>query len=136
MVAEPPCATCGSPSARIDVIAPGEFPAEWERWGEEERESFGRYRDPDQWWLLFRGVAAANGGGDAITADRAARIAEAFGTPYSYERAHGAGFYDDAGFCQSCGAPYCSQHWQVSRSGYGHCPGGHGKSLDPHWSPD
>ena len=34
-----------------------------------------------------------------------------------------AGFYDDAGFCQDCDAPYC----------YRHCPLGHGKSLDPHW---
>ena len=44
-----------------------------------------------------------------------------------------AGFYDDAGFCQDCDAPYCYQHWHVSESGYGHCPRGHGKSLDPHW---
>jgi hypothetical protein len=49
---------------------------------------------------------------------------------------HAAGFYDDAGFCQSCDAPYCYRHWQVTRSGYGYCPHGHGKSLDPHWSPE
>ena len=43
------------------------------------------------------------------------------------------GFYDDAGFCQDCNAPYCYRHWHVSETGYGHCPAGHGKSLDPHW---
>jgi hypothetical protein len=48
---------------------------------------------------------------------------------------HTAGFYDDAGFCRDCDAPYCYRHWHVSESGYGYCPRGHGKSLDPHWSP-
>jgi len=43
-------------------------------------------------------------------AERATRIAEAFGTPHSYDRVHGAGFYDDAGFCEACGVPYCSRH--------------------------
>jgi len=41
-----------------------------------------------------------------------------------------ARFYDDAGFCQVCDAPYCYHHWHVFEGGYGHCPRGHGKSLD------
>jgi hypothetical protein len=120
----------------MELVAPGEFPAEWGRWGEDEREWFRRRRNEDQWWLLFDGVVAGNGGGDAITAQDAARIAEAFGVPYSYDRVHAAGFYDDAGFCELCGVPYCYRHWHVTRSGYGYCPAGHGKSLDPHWSPE
>jgi hypothetical protein len=52
------------------------------------------------------------------------------GTP---AQVHTAGFYDDAGFCRDCGVPYCYRHWQVSETGYGYCPRGHGKSLDPHW---
>jgi hypothetical protein len=46
-----------------------------------------------------------------------------------------AGFYDDAGFCPDCDAPYCYcyRHWHVSESGYGDRPRGHGTSLDPHW---
>ena len=28
-------------------------------------------------------------------------------------------------------AAYCYRHWQVSDIGFGHCPRGHGKSLDP-----
>ncbi len=101
-----------------------------------QRESFLRYRDPREWWLLFEGVAAGNGLGDPITADRAAQVGDAFSQPYNYDRVHAAGFYDDAGFCQSCGVAYCYRHWHVSRSGYGSCPEGHGKSLDPHWSPE
>ena len=136
MVVRPACVVCGSPGARIELVAPGELPAEWERWDSDRRESFRRYRDDDQWWLLLEGIVAGNGLGDAITAERAARIAEAFGAPHSYDRVHGAGFYDDAGFCATCGVPYCSRHWHVTRSGYGYCPEGHGKSLDPHWSPE
>jgi hypothetical protein len=49
-----------------------------------------------------------------------------------FVQVHTARFYD-AGFCQDCDAPYGYRHWQVSESGYGYCPRGHGKSLDPHW---
>jgi hypothetical protein len=136
IVATPPCAACGAPSARVELVAPGELPADWQQWTDDQRDSFRRYRDPAPWWLLFEGVAAGNGGGDPVTTEEADRLAEAFGLPYSYERVHSAGLHDDAGFCASCGLPYCSRHWQVSRSGYGHCPEGHGKSLDPHWSPE
>jgi hypothetical protein len=31
--------------------------------------------------------------------------------------------------------PYCARHWHLSQTGYGTCPLGHGKSLDPHWQP-
>ena len=61
------------------------------------------------------------------------RIAQAFRSPLSFAQVHRAGFYDDAGFCQDCDAPYCYQHWNVSEGGYGYCPRGHGKSMDPHW---
>ena len=60
-------------------------------------------------------------------------IAQAFRPPLCFAQVHTAGFYDDAGFCQDCDVPYCYRHWQVSESGYGYCPRGHGKSLDPHW---
>lgn len=56
--------------------------------------------------------------------------------PVTFEAVRAAGFYDDLGFCAECGVPYCPTHWTVSPGGYGRCPAGHGKSLDPHWSPD
>ena len=30
MVVTPPCAVCGTPSARVELVAPGQLPAEWE----------------------------------------------------------------------------------------------------------
>jgi hypothetical protein len=133
MVVTPPCAVCGTPSARVELVAPGRLPAEWEQWPRTVQDSIERQRQPGQWYLLFKGVAAGNGYGDPIDASQAGRIAQAFGPPLSFARVHRAGFYDDAGFCQDCDAPYCYRHWNVSEGGYGYCPGGHGKSLDPHW---
>jgi hypothetical protein len=130
MLVAPPCAACGAPSARIELVAPGQFPAEWEQWPLTVRASIVRRREPGQWYLLFKGVAAGNGYGDPIDASRAGLIAQAFRPPLCFAQVHTAGFYDDAGFCQDCDAPYCYHHWHVSESGYGYCPRGHGKSLD------
>ncbi len=93
-------------------------------------------RPDGTWWLVFAGPAAGNGGGDAITAERAAAIVSAFEEPLTHERIRGADFYDDAGYCGRCEAPYCPGHWNMTSSGFGRCPEGHGKSLDPRWSPD
>jgi hypothetical protein len=92
-------------------------------------------RDPQCWHLIVQGIAACNGDGDPIDASKAEQIAKAFQPPLSFAQIHTAGLYDDAGFCPGCDAPYCYRHWHVSKSGYGHCPHDHGKSLDPHWSP-
>jgi hypothetical protein len=32
MVVTPPCAVCGTPSVRIELVAPGHRPAGWEQW--------------------------------------------------------------------------------------------------------
>jgi hypothetical protein len=133
MVVTPPCAVCGTPSARVELVAPGCLPAEWEQWPRTVQDSTGRQRQPGQWYLLFQGVASGNGYGDPVDASQAGRIAEAFRPPLHFGQVHRAGLYDDAGFCQDCDAPYCYQHWHVSAGGYGYCPRGHGKSLDPHW---
>jgi hypothetical protein len=90
-------------------------------------------REPGQWYFIFKGVATYNGYGNLIDASRAERIAKAFCPLLTFAQIHIAGFYDDAGFCQDCDAPYCYQHWHVSESGYGNCPRSHGKSSDPHW---
>jgi hypothetical protein len=131
MVITPPCAACGTPSARVELVAPGQLPAEWEQWPRTVQDRIVRQREPGQWYLLFKGVAGYNGYGDPIDASRAGRIAQAFRSPLCFAQVHTAGFYDDAGFCQDCDAQYCYHHWQVSESGYGYCPRGHGKSLDP-----
>ena len=135
MVVTPPCAVCQAPSARIELVAPGELPAGWEHWDTRRRGSFLLHREPERWLLILKGVATENGyGGDPVDASRAGQIAIAFRPPLSFAQVRNAGFYDDAGFCQDCDAPYCYRHWHVSEGGYGYCPRGHGKSLDPHWS--
>jgi hypothetical protein len=135
VMVSPPCAACGTPSARIELVAPGTLPAQWDQWPSTVQASITRDRQPGQWHLLVTGPAAGNGYGDFIDAARAGQIAVAFQPPLRFAQVHQAGFYDDAGFCPDCDAPYCHRHWHVSETGYGSCPHGHGKNLNPHWSP-
>jgi hypothetical protein len=129
LVTIPPCAVCGSPAARVELVAPGRLPAGWDQWPSTVQHSILRQREPGQWYLLYKGVATSNGYGNPIDASRAGQVAQAFRPPLRFGQVHAAGFYDDAGFCQDCDMPYCYRHWQVSESGHGSCPHGHGKSL-------
>jgi hypothetical protein len=72
MVMTPPCAVCGTPSARIELVAPGHLPAGWKQWPRTVQDSIGRQRQPGHWYLLFRDVASGNGYGDPIDASRPA----------------------------------------------------------------
>ena len=104
----------------------------WQDWDNKRQESSRTYRDPAQWRLLFEGVAAGSGWtGDPVDAARAQLLAEALLAVQLRSGAYSR-LYDDAGFCQHCDAAYCCRHRHVSATGYGHCPQGHGKSLDPH----
>jgi hypothetical protein len=133
MVVTPPCAVCGTSATRIELVAPGQLPAEWEQWPSTVQGSIRRRREPGQWHLLVTGIAAYNGYGDSVDARRAGRIAWAFRSPLCFAQVHTAGFFDDAGFCEDCDAPYCYRHWHVLEGGCGYCPRGHAKNLDPHW---
>jgi hypothetical protein len=95
---------------------PGELPAEWEQWPSTVQGTFLLQREPGQWHLIFKGVATYNGYGDPIDTSRAEQIARAFQPPLTFAQVHTAGFYDDAGFCPDCNAPYCYQHWHVCPS--------------------
>ena len=75
MVVTPPCAVCGTPSARVELVAPGHVPAGWEQWPSTVQASIMRQRQPGQWYLLVTGPAAGNGYGDPIDASRAGQIA-------------------------------------------------------------
>ena len=81
MVATPSCADCGSPSTRIELVAPAELPATWEQWPSTVQGSFLLQRKPGRWYLIFKGVATYNGYRDPIDASRAERIARAFRPP-------------------------------------------------------
>lgn len=137
VVAVPRCDACGAPASRVETVPPGAVPAGWDGWDDARRQLFVQHRDPGRWQLLLEGVVAGNGWvGDAIDEERAAVLHEAFREPLTHARVRTAGFHDDTGFCGQCDRAYCATHWHVSGSGYGRCPQGHGKSLDPHWSPD
>jgi hypothetical protein len=105
MVVSPPCAACGTPATRIELVAPGQLPAQWEQWPGKVRDSFLGHRGPGQWYLILDGVATSNGHGNPVQAGEAGRIAQAFRPPLRYDKVATAGFYDDAGFCQDCDAP-------------------------------
>jgi len=93
------------PYPGFELVAPGQPPAEWEQWPSTVQDSIVRQRQPGEWYLLFKGVAAYSGYGDPIDASRAGRIAQAFRPPLCFAQFFTAGFYDDAGFCQDCDAP-------------------------------
>lgn len=121
----------------VEVVPPHAQPMEWESWEETRRQTFAKYRDAESHQLLYSGPGGSNGWvGDAIDSTRADRIMAAFSAKPSAGAIQAAGFYDGAGLCAGCGAFYCEKHWSVSATGFGTCPQGHGKSLDPHSHPE
>jgi hypothetical protein len=70
MVAAPRCAACGSPATRVELVVPGQVPAEWEQWKAERRQAFEKYRDQGRWRLLFEGVAALHSLAPSVPLDR------------------------------------------------------------------
>jgi hypothetical protein len=132
----PGCSICGQACASIEIVPPHQMPLDWKVWSANRQRLFLEYRKADRIYLLYDGPGGGNGWvGDPIDAERASRINEAFVAP-SAQRVLAAGFYDGAGFCDSCERFYCFAHWNVSTTGGGTCPQGHFKSLDPHWSPE
>ena len=130
------CVVCGKQTAAVELLPPGQYPASLQ--GDqyvEIRKSWDRIRKKEPWWLRYDGPAAGSGAGHAIGEDKAERIAASFAEPLNYARIHDAGFYDDAGFCGTCGKPYCYQHWNVSGGEVGRCPMGHMKFLDSYYNP-
>jgi hypothetical protein len=49
---------CGQPLGGIELVAPGQLPADWDQWDHERRDALQSRRDPGRWLLLFEGVAA------------------------------------------------------------------------------
>ncbi|HVA39876.1 MAG TPA: hypothetical protein VNF49_04380 [Candidatus Binataceae bacterium] len=132
---QPECKECGLRCASIEIIAPDALPVEWAAWPQDRREAFARYRVASSHCLLYEGPGGSNGRvGDPISPERAAAVLAAIANPIP-ETLKACGFYDGAGLCTECREFYCPDHWSISATGYGVCPRGHGKSLDPHWHP-
>lgn len=133
-IIEPPCARCGQPATRIELVPPGARPVRFDSWPESSKQVYAdRCADPTRWHFLYEGLAAGNGLGNPIDSSELARYLAAFQEPFSFARVHTADFYDDAGFCERCDAAYCYDHWNPSSTELGTCPQGHKKSLDPFW---
>jgi hypothetical protein len=113
-VLEPVCAVCGKRASHVELR-----------------------REDEGWRFIYDGIEAGNGGGHIVSDDRAILLTEAFTNPPHFDLMRRADLHlDNAGFCQGCRVPYCFTHWNPTTSGWGTCPRGHGKGLDPHWSPD
>lgn len=113
---EPSCAVCGRPSCRIELIPPSDE-NDW------------------TWQEAYEGPGGMSGSASPIAEEAATRLISAFSEPFRVSAIRSADLYDDGGFCLTCAKPYCPDHWSISATGFGTCPAGHGKSLDPHWHP-
>ena len=137
MLFQPGCRICRQPSATIEVVPPHTLPTEWAKWEKARQQAFTKYRAADRYQFLYDGPGGSNGWvGDTIDLEQAEQIVAAFSSVSNSEAIRAAGFYDGAGFCADCGCFYCPEHWSISVTGFGTCPRGHGKSLDPHWHPE
>jgi len=133
VIITPRCAICGIDSTRVETVAPGQMPARWDKLPGIIQDGIRQARKPGMWHLITIGPAAGSLYGVPIDAVRAGQIAWALRPPLRFAQVHQAGLHDDAGFCAHCDAAYCYYHWNAIDSGYGFCPRGHGKSLDPDW---
>ena len=87
--------------------------------------------------LFDQRLQGGNGYGTIKSEDEAVLLTAAFADPPHFDLMREADLhYDNAGYCEKCWVAYCYTHWNTTTTGYGICPHGHGKSLDPHWSPE
>jgi hypothetical protein len=124
------CAICGTAASSIECIPPGEntaiFNAGWSR-----DSTYGNV------WIYQRnGIETSNGSGSPIEPAEVELLRIALDGSQRAEALLAAHVHADDGFCRNCELIYCRKHWSVGGSGYGHCPRGHGASLDPLWSPE
>jgi hypothetical protein len=129
MVVTPPCAACGAPATRIELVGPGQLPAQWEQWPATVRDSFPLHRGPGQWYLIRDGVATAI----RFRPGRPVGSPGRSGRRCAMTRWPRPGSTMTPAFARTATRRTATGHWHVSETGYGHCPAGHGKSLDPHW---
>lgn len=130
------CSKCDNWAAKIEMTEPNSYPKEAATWSEEELAHYEKYRDFDSTYLTYSGPGGSSGDiGNPIDEERKKALINAFTEPFDSMKIKEQ-FYDMAGYCNDCKKFYCATHWNTSAHGYGKCPDGHGKTLDPHWSPD
>jgi hypothetical protein len=120
----------------IEITEADSYPENANSWSRATLKTYNKYRDFNSAYLRYAGIAGNNGDvGDPLSSERRNALEKAFVHPYDVEEIRKQ-FYDMAGFCIPCNKFYCIAHWDVSDSAFGYCPEGHGKSLDPHWTPE
>lgn len=131
----PPCAACGRVDASVEVLPPGGVP-HWDDWPEAHRQVHMQHTDPTRWRLLYVGTIASNGvKGDPLPGgEQEARDIAWMLDPLDPD-AVARRWPDALGYCDACATFYCAEHWSPTDSGWGTCPRGHGRALDPHWHP-
>src|ERR1700726_2864586 len=67
MVADLPCAACGRQSAHVELVAPGDLPAQWAEWDARRRAAYEELHDAGRWRFIYDGPAAGSGDGHDIT---------------------------------------------------------------------
>lgn len=133
---DPVCSKCGNRAAKIEIVEPNAYPNDAIKWNAKDYVHYNKFRDFKSNYLIYSGPGGSNGFiGNPIDLKRKAALIDAFTKPYNAILIREQ-FYDMAGYCATCNKFYCSKHWYTTSSGYGKCPKGHSKSLDPHWSPD
>ena len=131
---EPKCSGCGRKAATIEICPPNVYPKGYSKFDARERGIYLKWRNFAIADMTCRGLLYESGIiGKPMTAERVQQMIDAFTEPVTSSEIKGF-FHDDAGFCLECEKFYCKTCWAPSHSGYGHCPRGHGKSLDPFWN--
>jgi hypothetical protein len=133
MVVTPPCAACGTPSVRVELVAPGQVPAEWDQWPAPCRPASCGDARRDSGICCSKASLPTTATATPSTPAEPAGSPRHSGLPCTSPRSTPPGSTTMQVFCQDCDAPYCYRHWHVTESGYGYCPHGHTKSLDPRW---
>ena len=105
MVVTPPCAACGTPSAHIELLAPGQLPqGGTSGLAPHEAASCGDLSQ-DSGISCARTPVSDTSYGGPIDASFAGRIAWALRPPLRFAQVRTARFHDDAGFCPDCEVP-------------------------------
>ena len=63
MVADLPCTVCGTQSAHVELVTPGELPAGWADWDSQRQESYTWHHDPGRWRFMYDDPATGSGDG-------------------------------------------------------------------------
>ena len=123
MVVTVPCAACGTPAARVEIVPPGQLPAGWDQWPATAPGQFVRRPDPGEWYVLRHGIGGDDSYGGPRSPSAPGRSPGPFALLYATPRCappDSTTTWDSAPTAKS---PDRHRHWQTTDTGDGHyCP--------------